>query len=694
MKNYIVLLKQVPDIKEIDDNAFNKDTGTLIRTKLKNVLNELDKQALSFANRLKELEGGNGQVVCLTMGPPMAEEVLKYALARSADHVILLSDRALGGADTVATASPLASAIRKIEKEIFNGKDYYIISGMQSVDGDTAQVPAQIASDLGIPCIPFLTNLEKKESKIVFSELTSEGEIKVSLRNFPSLLTVAKYDVELYPTFEKTRYANNTKVTVWDASYVSDAKYIGGNGSKTQVVKVFAPSKAKRKCIKIDSVDELSKIIVSSLNGKKSNTTQEKTYEYKMVEDRDSIFDRSYEGLEKENEAYEKVEKILEELNIKSIDQITDDVKNKLIEKSSLRDKVIDEIISSYSQTKPTYSGDIWVLAEINYGKITNATFELLGKASKLSKSLKVKACVLLLGDNVSSFQNELIFMGADKVYCIEKQELKFFDPLIYEQVVCKMLLKYLPQIVLFAATYQGRVLGPIASYNLECGLTADCTSLEIGDNSRKGEIGVLLQTRPALGGNIMATICTKNSKIQMATARPGIMKACERDESRKGEIINEDVSIDMSKKSFDVLQSSSENNKVEFSKEIIISGGRGLENKEKFKKYIEDSVDVISTKLGVDASWGASRVAVEQGFAERQRQIGQTGTAVSPKVYIACGISGAIQHVIGLQGAETIISINNDKDAPICNTSDYYFIGNVESVMPEILNTIKKNNE
>lgn len=692
MKNYIVLLKQVPDIKEIDDSAFNKETGTLIRTKLKNVLNELDKQALSFTSRLKELEGGAGKIVCLTMGPPMAEEVLKYALARGVDSVILLSDRLLGGADTVATASPLASAIRKIQKEFFNDSDdYYIVSGMQSVDGDTAQVPAQVASDLEIPCIPFLTNVEKKESKIIFSKLTAEGEIKISLTGFPSLLTVSNYNVELYPSFEKTRYASKVQVTLWNASSVNDARYIGGNGSKTQVVQVFAPSKTKRKCVKIDSIEELSKIILSSLNKSNACKVGEKCYQYKMLEDRDSVFDHSYESLEKENESYKKVQEILVELNIKKAEEITDEIKNKIIEKSSLREQVVNEIILSYKQNTPTYKGDVFVVAEINFGKITTATFELLGKASELAKSLKVKTGVILIGNNIKKFHNELVFMGADVVYSVENKELEVFDPSIYSPILCKLLLKYSPQIVLCSATYQGRVLAPMASYRLACGLTADCTSLEIGDNSRKNEYGILLQTRPALGGNIMATICTKNSKIQMATARPGIMKACECNEKRKGKIIEEDIKINLAQKSFNVLEISSDENKVDFSKDMIIAGGRGLENKENFKLYIEDSAEKLSKYLGIHVSWGASRVAVEQGFANRQRQIGQTGTAVSPKVYIACGISGAIQHVIGLQGAETIISINNDKDAPICDMSDYYFIGNVEKVIPEILKAVKK---
>jgi electron transfer flavoprotein alpha subunit len=155
MSDYIVLVKQVPDVSQITDNAFDPETGTLVRARLASVINELDTQALAFANMMKKISGDDkARIVALTMGPPMAEEVLRYSLARTADQVVLLTDRALGGADTWATANPLAYAIRKITKELLKcGDNYFVVSGMQSVDGDTAQVPAQIAEELGLPCI-------------------------------------------------------------------------------------------------------------------------------------------------------------------------------------------------------------------------------------------------------------------------------------------------------------------------------------------------------------------------------------------------------------------------------------------------------------------------------------------------------------------------------------------------------------
>jgi len=186
MSNYIVLVKQVPDVSQITDNAFDPETGTLIRTRLASVINELDAQALAFAHYMKKISSDRrGQIIALTMGPPMAEEVLRYSLSRCVDKAILLTDRALGGADTVATANPLAFAVRKIVKEIFNNdNDYYVVSGMQSVDGDTAQVPPQMAEELSLPCIAYVTDAEFKNNRFVFTRIISGGRLPPQ-KNYP-----------------------------------------------------------------------------------------------------------------------------------------------------------------------------------------------------------------------------------------------------------------------------------------------------------------------------------------------------------------------------------------------------------------------------------------------------------------------------------------------------------------------------
>src|SRR5512136_2888257 len=207
MSNYIVLVKQVPDVSQITDNAFDPETGTLVRSRLASVINELDAQALAFAGHMKQISGDTAaRIVAITMGPPMADEVLRYSLARVADQVVLLTDRALGGADTWATANPLAHAIRKVVRDLLHcGEDYFVVAGMQSVDGDTAQVPGQIAEELGLPCIAYVTAAEFKNQRFEFTRIISGGSQVVAARRLPAVLTIAKYEYPLFAGFAGTR---------------------------------------------------------------------------------------------------------------------------------------------------------------------------------------------------------------------------------------------------------------------------------------------------------------------------------------------------------------------------------------------------------------------------------------------------------------------------------------------------------
>jgi electron transfer flavoprotein alpha/beta subunit len=275
MSDYIVLVKQVPDVSQITDNAFDQESGTLVRSRLASVINELDAQALAFANKMRQDSADYaGKIIALSMGPPMAEEVLRYALSRCADMVILLTDKALGGADTVATANPLSFAIRKIVREILkNNNDYYVITGMQSVDGDTAQVPAQIAEELNLPCIAYVTRAEFKNNRFEFTRIISGGSQIVSAKNLPAIITVAKYEYPLFATFSRTRWANKTKVILWSASDIN-ATHIGVTGSKTSVIRVFPPGKSTRKCQYISDVNLLAKFLIESFKGDNHQTSK------------------------------------------------------------------------------------------------------------------------------------------------------------------------------------------------------------------------------------------------------------------------------------------------------------------------------------------------------------------------------------------------------------------------------------
>ena len=325
MSHYIVLVKQVPDVSQITDNAFDPETGNLIRTRLPSVINEHDAQALAFAHRMRADAGDkNAKVVCLSMGPPMAEEVLRYSLARCADDVVLLTDRALGGADTVATANPLAYGVRKIVAEQFGGSDdYYVIAGMQSVDGDTAQVPAQLAEELGLPCIAYATEAERADGGFRFTRIISGGSQVVEAKKLPVVVTVAKFEWPVYPTFTHSRRAYKTAITQWTASDIQ-AQYIGVKGSKTRVIRVFPPGKTTRKCRHVEDVAELARILLeaAAADVEAKETESEKKRHYLLPADRQDPFDRSFEGLEREAEEYTLLVKILRELGVTDVSNL------------------------------------------------------------------------------------------------------------------------------------------------------------------------------------------------------------------------------------------------------------------------------------------------------------------------------------------------------------------------------------
>jgi electron transfer flavoprotein alpha subunit len=632
----------------------------------------------------------NARIIGLTMGPPMAEEVLRYSLARCADEVILLTDKALGGADTVATANPLAYAVRKIVMDLLrNDKDYYVVCGMQSVDGDTAQVPPQIAEELGLPCIAYVTDAKFTNGRFEFTRIISGGSQVVAVRNLPAVITVAKYEYPLFATFGATRWANKTKVIQWGSEDIK-ATLIGAKGSKTAVIRVFPPGKSSRKCKHLSDAKLLAQVIVDSFksgDGKAGQGTQIQAARYALPKKRASLFDRRFEGTKKEQEDYEILGQQLKNLGLTKVEQINDTTKEKILASSGehFHKGALDDMIAGYKLTESAFHGEVWVVAEHSDGVVHPATFELIGKSRELADSLETQVGVCLAGFGVEPMAKQLIAAGADNVYAIEHELLRVFDPATYRKAIADAVSTYWPQIVLYAATPLGRMLAPMISYRVGCGLTADCTGLDIKDSSRKSDIGLLLQTRPALGGNVMATIRTKNSKSQMATARPGVMKRIPPDPTRKGKVIRHKVELTQDDVSLEIIKTERGGGGVNFNADVIVSGGKGMQSRDNYEQLIGSLCEGLRKKLQTQVERGASRAAVEQGFIERAHQVGQTGTSIGPKVYLALGISGAIQHMIGVANTETIIAINSDPNAPIFKQCDYYMVAAVEDVVPEL---------
>lgn len=324
----------------------------------------------------------------------------------------------------------------------------------------------------------------------------------------------------------------------------------------------------------------------------------------------------------------------------------------------------------------------VWVFAEQKKGIIQPVVYELLGKGRALADILGEEVSAVLLGEHVAKNTEELIKRGADKVYLIESPQLKHYQHEPYTKVLSALIREYKPEIVLAGATTIGRSLIPRVAIEIDTGLTADCTGLEIEKESR-----LLLQTRPAFGGNIMATIVCRNHRPQMATVRHKVMKEIVPDESRKGEIIRKSYPEDLLSsrtKLLDMVEEVTDLINIAEA-DIIVSGGRGLGEAQNFS-IVEDLARILG------AAVGASRAAVDAGWIPYSHQVGQTGKTVCPKIYIACGISGSIQHLAGMQSSKIIVAINKDPDAPIFKVATYGIVGDLFEILPQLSAKFKEH--
>ncbi len=325
-----------------------------------------------------------------------------------------------------------------------------------------------------------------------------------------------------------------------------------------------------------------------------------------------------------------------------------------------------------------SYKG-VWVFGEQKNNMVTQVVTELLGEGRKLADALSVPLSVVLIGQDVAGQAQTLVSCGADQVYLVEHESLKNYNDESYSDIFTQLVTRYKPEIILMGATTYGRSLAPRVASRLNTGLTADCTGLEIDPETRN-----LLQTRPAFGGNLMATIICPNHRPQMSTVRPKVMKPMEPDASRTGSVIRPEVTIpvDLKVKVLDVVQTLCE--KVNLTEaDIIVSGGRGMGDPKNFA-LIEQLADVLGGAVG------ASRATVDAGWIDYSHQVGQTGKTVGPKVYFACGISGAIQHLAGMSSSDVIIAINKNPDAPIFKVATFGIVGNTLEVLPELIREFK----
>lgn len=337
---------------------------------------------------------------------------------------------------------------------------------------------------------------------------------------------------------------------------------------------------------------------------------------------------------------------------------------------------------------------NIFVYCEITDDRtIADVSLELLSKGRKLADELQVKLEAIVIGHELKGIEKQIFPYGVDRVHVADDARLFPYTTLPHATLIIDLFTKEKPEVALFGATSVGRDIAPRIASAMRCGLTADCTSLEIGDHfenkTQTAYKNLLYQIRPAFGGNIIATIINPETRPQMATVREGVMKKEVYDANYKGTVHKVDLSV-LKEDDFvvEIIERHMEQSKVNIKNaQVIIAGGYGVGSRENFK-LLYDLAEVLGAQVG------ASRAAVDAGFVEHERQIGQTGVTVRPKLYIACGISGAVQHRAGMDQSAQIISINTDINAPINHIADYSIIGNIADVLPKMIKYYKANSK
>ena len=341
-------------------------------------------------------------------------------------------------------------------------------------------------------------------------------------------------------------------------------------------------------------------------------------------------------------------------------------------------------------------SKGIFVVMEQRYGKVQNVGLELVGEATRLKEDLKDDVVAVLLGHNIEGEVEKIFHYGADKVILVDNPILENFATEPYTKAITEVIKTFDPEIMLFGASSIGRDVAPRVASRVKTGLVADTTGLRMAKTeaelAKEAEMGnkeperALLMTRPAFGGNIMATLMCPRTKPQMATVRPGVMKMIAKDEARVGELVKFDVNFTDADMNIEILEVvKSEHAHVDLTEaKLIVSGGRGVGSAAGFD-VLYDVADALGAEVG------SSRACVDAGWIAKDRQVGQTGKTVRPELYMACGISGAIQHVAGMENSELIIAINKNESAPIFEVADLGIVGDLKAILPKLADAVRK---
>jgi electron transfer flavoprotein alpha subunit len=627
-------MKQVPLPTEM---RMGED-GLMDRTKAKSIINIDCSFGLEAGLQLKAQNPDAKLIVC-SMGPPSFETSLKKAIAMGYDEAYLLSDRKLGGSDTYATGLAISTMLKHLGFSKDSKEPFVIVAGRQTSDGDTAHVPSQVAENMGIPQATFIETVESKGDHIVAKRIIEGGYQMMSLP-VPCALSLTPTGIPpRRPTLSGTISARKSEITVFsiDDIGLSDEK-IGLSGSPTIVAKVA-----------------------------------------------NIVSDRAPVTMSKGHKESEQVADLIKNIEAGKGEV---EVKEKKAAKAKKRPDFPEVDIRNGASGILTW-------AEVAKGEIIRPSLELLTPARELAESLgdDVKVTTLLIGKGVKPLAQTLIEHGSDEVIVIEDDRLEEYRVLPFSSLFAQVIKDINPEIALFAATTAGRELAPRIGVKTDSGVTADCTALEIGehiDRKNKRIVTPILESRrPTYGESKLATILGFVCP-QISTARAGTFEVPERMEGRKGKVTERKAKLKKEDLTVEILETVRGEGGLQnlFEADIIVAGGRPAGEIDELglvKKLVE-----ALREQGVNAEWAASRPAVDGGYAEYARQIGQTGKTVRPKVYISAAISGAIQHIAGMKESEMIVSIDHNAKAAIFSHADYGIVGEYQDVLPELIDKVK----
>jgi electron transfer flavoprotein alpha subunit len=630
----ISLIKQVPLPSEM---RMGED-GLMDRTKAKSIINIDCQFGLEAGLQLKK-QHPDARLIACSMGPKSFETALRTAVSMGYDEAFLLSDRKLGGSDTYATGLAISTMLKHLGFTKDSKDPFIILAGRQTSDGDTAHVPSQVAESIGIPQATFVESVKSEGTGYVTAKRIIEGGYQMMKLPMPCVISLTPTGIPpRKPSLKGAIKARTLKITTFGIEDIGlGTEKIGINGSPTIVAKV------------VNIVSERPPITMSEGNNEVT------------------LVDSLIANLKKGGNVLEKKEK---EAKIK-------------IERPDFPDKDFRN-----------GARGIITWAEITNGKISRPSIELLTPARNLATQLgnDTKVLTLVIGKNVRPFAQTLIEHGSDEVILVENDKLEEYLVLPFSSIFAQVIKERNPEIALFAATTSGRELAPRIGMKTSSGVTADCTGLEIGEYIDKKEQviyrPILESRRPTYGESKLATILGFVCP-QVSTARAGTFEVPERVEGRQGIISNFNPVLNDKDFVVEILKTVRGEGGLQnlFDADIIIAGGRGTTNDNLglIKALAEELI-----KQGVNAEWACSRPVVDEGIVEYARQIGQTGKTIRPKVYIAVGISGAIQHIAGMKESEKIIAIDHNPKAHIFHNADFGIVGEYTDIIPELIVRVK----